>query len=71
MCIEIKPEDVLIEYYLTKKQRGQILRTPKGCRISHKSTGVVVLSEKGRSQHHNRALAFTLLELVLEGVFSD
>ena len=71
MCIEIKPEDVVIDYYLTSRQKGRLSQTPRGCRITHKPTGVVVLSEKGRSQHQNRALAFTLLELVLEGVFSD
>lgn len=69
--IEIRPGDIVIDYYLTSRQKGQWFQTPKGCRISHKPTGVVIVSEKGRSQHQNRALAFTLLELVLEGVFSD
>ena len=61
--IEIKPEDVVIDLYYTK---GQLSQTPKGCRITHKPSGVVVVSEKGRSQHKNRATAFTLLELILE-----
>ena len=65
--IEIKPEDVVIEFYYTKEQKGQLFQTPKGCRITHKPSGVVVISEKGRSQHKNRATAFTLLELILEG----
>ena len=69
--IEIKPEDIKVDYYLTKAQYGQLFQTPKGCRITHTPTGVVVLSEKCRSQHSNRAQAFALLELILEGVIND
>ena len=69
--IEIKPEDIVIEFYYTKEQKGQLFQPPKGCRITHKPTGVVVISEKGRSQHKNRATAFTLLELTLEEVLDD
>lgn len=67
----IKPEDIKIELYLTSKQSNQLMQTPKGCRVTHKPTGVTVICEKGRSQHHNRAIAFSLLELVLSEVYLD
>ena len=65
--IEIKPEDIIVDLYYTKDQKGQLFQTPKGCRITHKPSSVVVTSEKRGSQHKNRATAFTLLELILEG----
>ena len=69
--IEIKPEDIVVDFYYTKDQKGQLFQKPKGCRITHKPSGVVVVSEKGRSQHKNRATAFTLLELTLEECCDD
>ena len=69
--MEIKPEDIVVDLYYTKGQKGQLFQPPKGCRITHKPTGVVVVSEKGRSQYTNRATAFTLLELILEEVLDD
>jgi protein subunit release factor A len=64
--IEIKPEDIVVDFYYTKDQKCQLFQTPKGCRITHKPSSVVVISEKGMSQYKNRATAFTLLELTIE-----
>ena len=42
----LKPDDLLIDYYLTKDQRGHLSQMPRGCRVLHKPTGIVIVSEK-------------------------
>lgn len=66
--IEIKPEDILVETYYIESQKGKRFQTPMGVKVTHKKTGIVVLSEKSRSQYKNRDAALTLLEICLDEV---
>lgn len=66
--MEIQPEDVIVDVYLAPSQRSQLIQTPKAIRLTHKPTGVVVISENGRSQPKNRSIAWSLLELCLQEV---
>ena len=65
---EIKPDDLLINYYLTKDQRGHLSQPPRGCRVLHKPTGIVIVSETGRSSYKNLSNCLTLLEIAMENI---
>lgn len=64
--MEVKASDVRIDYYRTKDQKGSFFNTRKGVRMEHLPTGIVVFSEKERSVHKNKDVAFILLSLVAE-----
>lgn len=58
----IKPEELSISSWDTKKKRGGwSMQTPNGVKIAHLPTGTVVTCEEHRSQHKNRH--FAILEL--------
>lgn len=56
--VEIRPEDIEMQVFRSSGAGGQhINKTDSAVRIIHKSTGIVVKCQDGRSQHENRATA--------------
>ncbi len=66
MAIEIRDEDLKIEFYRGSGPGGQHRNvTESGVRIRHLPTGIVVQASERRSQAQNRELALERLREVL------
>lgn len=64
--IEIKPQDIKIEFFRSSGPGGQnVNKVETAVRIHHLSSGLIVTSQESRSQQKNRERAFTLLRTKL------
>jgi protein subunit release factor A len=64
----IPDEDILVEVYPPRQTGGQVVGPgPCGVRITHLPTGLVAISDIGRSQHRNRNIA---MDMILGGLTS-
>jgi len=61
---DLDPKDLLIEDYLMTK--GHSVAPSPVVRITHKPTGIVVLSSEHRSQYRNKRDALAALSDLLE-----
>ena len=64
--IEINPAELRIDTYRASGAGGQhVNKTDSAVRITHLPTNIVVASQNDRSQHRNRAEAFSMLKAKL------
>ena len=61
MNLEIKPEDISIDYWGSKPVAAWNVNNQRGVKIIHLNTGIVVTCESEISQHRNKALAMEKL----------
>ena len=66
--MELKAEDVRIDYFRTTDQSDFLNQIPKGVRVKHKPTGIVLEETSGRSQYQNRANCLDNLKSLLESL---
>lgn len=60
--VEVRPQDIKIEFFRSSGPGGQnVNKVETAVRIYHLSTGLIVTSQKSRSQQKNREHAMTLL----------
>ncbi len=61
--IEVKWDDIRVDTYNSSGPGGQSVNTTKSAvRLTHIPTGVMVACQVGKSQHENKASAYTLLK---------
>ena len=64
----LKAEDIQIEYFITESQPAFLNQTPRGVRLKHKPTGIILEETSGRSQYQNRSSCIKKLLKILEGL---
>lgn len=69
--MKLKLEDISITLWSSTSISGFSLATPKGVRITHLPTGVVVREDRGRTPHVNRLTALKELECRLRSYTSE
>ena len=62
MIMNIKPEDIKVNSWSSKKRSSWDMHMANGVQLIHLPTGIVIETEEKRSQHANRALALKILE---------
>ena len=66
--MEIKPEDLSVNGWSSKRQSPWIASTPKGVRVIHLPTGTVIEEDSERTQHGNKKVALDRLKVELEKI---
>ena len=62
----LKAEDIQIDCFRTESQSSFINQMPRGVRLKHKPTGIILEETSGRSQYQNRYRCFQKLLNILE-----
>ena len=65
--MDIKPEEITIEHWQSKPLSPWLHQIPRGVKITHLPTGVVVTEESDRSQHRNKEIALDAIRNKLKG----
>ena len=61
--LDVKWDDIRVDTYNSSGPGGQSVNTTKSAvRLTHEPTGIVVSCQVGKSQHENKASAYTLLK---------
>lgn len=64
---QFSANDIVVTGYPEPKTGGmQTGAIPKGIKVTHKASGIIVICDKHRHQHKNREEAFLELEAKLE-----
>ena len=66
--MEIKPEDLRVNGWGSKRQSPWIAYTPKGVQLIHLPTGIVIEEDSERTQHGNKRVALERLKVELEEI---
>jgi protein subunit release factor A len=68
METEIKPDEIVINAWSSKRQGAWNPSVPNGVQIVHLPSGTVVEEDSARSQHKNKAIALDRLRDILSAM---
>jgi protein subunit release factor B len=71
MAIDLKPEDLVINYYRGHKQSGFIIQIDQGVIITHKPTGAQAKCDKDRIQYVNKTVAMRMLTEKVSDIYKE